>query len=180
MLADLYPSYNFPTAAKENTCKGNLTMRDLMRARELTSSKDLFVSMIKHSLESSKEGGPLVVFTAFRMHIIYMASFNTEYANHARESIDWDNFVANTLEAAAITRESDLLPEDPLARARAQLIKAVKNNDSRVSRIHRRPMAVTLTERSNEILEKIINAYYALTIRNLLIKQNKNKNKINK
>lgn len=156
MLADLYPSYNFPTAAKENICKGNLTMRDLMRARELTSSKDLFISMIKHSLESSKEGGPLVVFTAFRMHIIYMASFNTEYANHARESIDWDNFVANTLEAAAITRESDLLPEDPLARARVQLIKAVKNNDSRVSRIHRRPMAVTLTERSNEILEKII------------------------
>jgi len=156
MLADLYPLCSFPNATKENIRKGNLTMRDLMRARELTSSKDTFVSLIKQSLDSSKEGGPLVVFTAFRMHVIYMASFNTEYAKCANWSIGWDEFVDNTLEAAAIIRESDLLPEDPLARARAQLIKAVKNNDSRVARIHRRPMSVTLTERTNEVLEKII------------------------
>jgi len=154
MFADLYPSSSFKE--RETDRKGFLTMRDLMRARELTSSKDVFISMMQQSLMESKEGGPLVVFTAFRMHIIYMASMNPAYAQGARASIDWDDFVANTLESAAIIRESDLLPDDPLARARAQLIKAVKNNNSRVARIHRRPLAVTLTERANEILEKVI------------------------
>lgn len=182
MLAGLYPGDD----------RSVLTMRDLMRAKQLTGSKDEFVRMLQpcdpppavlcdpppappegdhndddnHTLipdsasggvgVGDENGGPLVVFTAFRMHIIYMASFNPVYVETARECLDWDRFVENTLESAELIRESDLLPADPLARARALLVKTVKNPNARVGRIRRRSLAVTLTDRTNEILEKVI------------------------
>jgi hypothetical protein len=147
MLAGLYPGDD----------RTDLTMRDLMRARELTQSKTTFVAALKPPPSSPCEnGGPLVVFTAFRLHIIYMASFNPTYVECARECIDWDHFVENTRESAHLIRSSDLIPSDPFERARTKMIKTIKNSNSRVSRIRRRSLAVTLTKETNEVLEKLI------------------------
>lgn len=147
MLAGLYPGDD----------RSDLTMRDLMRAKQLVQTKESLISMLQPPIGSAcKNGGPLVVFTAFRLHIIYMASFNPTYVECARECIDWDNFVENTKESAALIRSSDLIPEDPFERARTKMIKTIKNSNARVSRIRRRSLAVTLTKESNEILEKLI------------------------
>jgi hypothetical protein len=165
MLAGLYPGDDTSV----------LTMRDLMRAKQLTSSKEEFVNMLQpvsappHERNNddanmfAEHGGPLVVFTAFRLHIVYMASFNPLYVETARACIDWDRFVENTLESAELIRESDLLPADALARARALLVKTVKNPNARVARIRRRSLAVTLTDRTNEILDRtVIKIYHTL------------------
>lgn len=150
MLAGLYPG--------DDTTQ--LTMRDLMRAKQLTSDKELFIGMlssISSSDDNDEDGAPLVVRTAFRMHIIYMASFSNVYMETANECLDWERFVENTRHSAELIRTSDLLPAvDPLARARTLLVKTVKTPSARVGRIRRRSLAVTLTERTNEILEKII------------------------
>lgn len=148
MLAALYPG------------DGNrieLTMRDLIRAKHLVQTKETFISMLEPGTSAPcKNGGPLIIAIAFRLHIIYMASFNPTYVQHARECIDWNYFVENTKEAAALIRESDLIPEDPLERARTRILKIVKNSNLRVSRIRRYSCAVTLTARINEVLEKVI------------------------
>lgn len=147
MLAGLYPGDN----------REALTMRDLMRAKELSENKELFLSMLNPPPPYLfANGGPLVVFTAFRLHIIYMASFNPTYVECARGCIDWDSFVQNTRDSAQIIRESDLLPEDAFERARTKMVKTIKNSNSRVSRIRRRSLPVTLTKETNEVLEKLI------------------------
>ena len=147
MLAGLYPGDD----------RTGLTMRDLMRAKQLVQTKESLISMLQPPVGSAcKNGAPLVVFTAFRLHIIYMASLNPTYVECARECIDWDNFVENTKESAALIRSSDLIPEDPFERARTKMIKTIKNSNARVSRIRRRSLAVTLTKESNEVLEKLI------------------------
>jgi hypothetical protein len=147
MLAGLYPGDD----------REALTMRDLMRAKELSENKELFLSMLNPPPPYLfANGGPLVVFTAFRLHIIYMASFNPTYVECARACIDWDSFVQNTRDSAQIIRESDLLPEDAFERARTKMVKTIKNSNSRVSRIRRRSLPVTLTKETNEVLEKLI------------------------
>lgn len=147
MLAGLYPGDD----------RSELTMRDLMRAKELTQNKETFITALNPPpLAPCQNGGPLVVFTAFRLHIIYMASFNPTYVECARECIDWDHFVENTRESAQLIRSSDLIPNDPFERARTKMIKTIKNSNARVSRIRRRSLAVTLTKETNEVLEKLI------------------------
>jgi hypothetical protein len=147
MFAGLYPGDS----------RDALTMRDLMRAKQLTQTKESFIAMIDpNTHHSSPNGGPLVIFTAFRLHIIYMASLNPLYVQCASASIDWDNFVQSTHESAQLIRESDLIPEDPLERARAHMIKLVKNSNGRVARIRRRTLAITLAEKTNDVLEKLI------------------------
>lgn len=148
MLAALYPG---------DGNRKELTMRDLMRAKHLTQTKETFISMLEPGPAAPcKNGGPLIIAVAFRLHMIYMASFNPTYVDHARECIDWDYFVENTKEAAALIRESDLIPEDPLERARNRILKVVKNSNLRVSRIRRYSCAITLTYRLNEVLQKLI------------------------
>lgn len=60
-------------------------------------------------------GGPLVLFTVFRLHILYMASFNPQYIEHARKCIDWDYFEQDVMRLSGIIRSQNLFPEDPFA-----------------------------------------------------------------
>ncbi len=158
MLANLYPG--------ELACKSaNLIMRDLMRIKELTDSKELLIAAITANqlgfngvtkkVEGSN-GGPLVVFTVFRLHILYMASFNDQYVEHARRCIDWDYFKKDVLKLADVVRTQSLFADDPFARARMQLSKTVKSPHSKVHRLRRRSMAICLMDQMNETLEKTI------------------------
>jgi hypothetical protein len=150
-LANLYPG---ELRTSSELCA--LGMRDLVRIRELVDSPDLLIGAMNPTNKAFKNGGPLVVFTIFRMHILYMASFNEQYARHARACIDWDYFKRDVLSLASIVRSHSLFAADPFAQARAQLSKTVKSPHSRVHRLRRRSMAVTLMEHFNDTLEKTI------------------------
>lgn len=158
MLTGLYPGeFN-------GTLNGGLTlcMRDLLRIKQLTSSKDLLTAAISAQdptspgVPSGANGAPLVVFIVFRLHILYMASLNPTYIHHAEKCIDWTYFKSNTIELASIVRSTSLFPEDPFAQARKQLSKTVKSPHSRVHRWRKHSMAVCLTEHLNNALEKTI------------------------
>lgn len=155
MLAGLYP--DDLGAAHPN---GNLLMlRDLLRIRELTSSKMMLLSAISADTPSGTpgaNGGPLVVFIAFRLHILYMASLNPTYKMDAEKCIDWEYFHQNTVELANIIRGTSLFPDDPFAQARKQLSKTVKSPHSRVHRFRRKSKAEILKDYTNEALEKTI------------------------
>lgn len=151
MLAGLYPG--------ELSGAGAVGMRDLLRIKELTSSKEMLMNAINCSTvpqQAGANGGPLVVFVAFRLHILYMASHNPTYVEFAEKCLDWNYFKKNTIELAAIIRGTSLFPEDPFSQARKQLSKTVKSPHSRVHRLRRRSKAVCLMEHLNEALEKTI------------------------
>lgn len=161
LLANLYPD--------ELYCKeATMGMRDLLRAKQLTDSKELLISALtakqpgfkngpaERGANTGANGGPLVVFTVFRMHILYMASFNEQYVGQAKRCIDWDYFKQDVLKLADIIRVQSLFPDDPFAQARKQLSKTVKSPHSRVHRLRRRSMAICLMDQFNETLEKTI------------------------
>jgi hypothetical protein len=155
MLAGLYPD-DMGAAHPQGS---PLHMRDLLRIRELTSSKDTLMKVI--SMESpagtpGSSGGPLVVFVAFRLHILYMVSLNPTYQMDAEQCVDWAYFRQNTVELANLIRSTSLFPEDPFAQARKLLSKTVKSPNSRVNRFRRRSRAEMLKEHTNTALEKTI------------------------
>lgn len=152
MLANLYPG---------ELGDGPMpTFRELLRAHEITSSKQLLLSALKESASAGKgdgiQGGPLVVFVAFRLHILYMASHNPSYVDQARKCIDWDHFWESTIDLANMIRETSLFPDDPFAQARKQLGKTIKNPNAKVHRFKGRSQTVAITAHMNATLEKII------------------------
>ncbi len=153
LLADMYPA----------PCGGGggrapPSMRALLRAKELTDSKELLTAAIDVGQRNvATNGGPLVVFTIVRAHIVYMASTNEQYTQQARRCIDWDYFVRDTMDLAAILRAHPLFAAvDPFAQARASLSKTVKSPNTRVHRLRKRSMSIALTDRFNDMLEKVM------------------------
>lgn len=153
MLADLYPR----TSGDDDLSRS--TFRHLLRARELTASKEAMCDALRGPAGGvSANGAPLVVFVAFRLHILYMASFNrSTYVEGAAKCIDWDYFEQNTLELARLIRESSLFSaEDPFAQARAQLSRTVKNPSARIHRFRNHSEAMTVADQMNRIERAII------------------------
>lgn len=148
MLANLYPG------ALYNDEGPLLKMRDLLRIRELTANKDVLMSVLNTPV--SDNGGPLVVLTIFRMHILYMASFNEQYVEQARRCIEWDSYYKDVLKLRNIVCAFSLFPQDPFAQARKELGKTVKSPHSKVHRLRRRSIAVCLMDFFNETFEKTI------------------------
>lgn len=152
MLANLYPG--------ELACKTNtMTMRDLMRVKQLTDSRELLLAAMTANQGKKAEGangGPLVVFTVFRLHILYMASFNPQFVEHAKKCIDWEYFKRDVLKLADIVRSQNLFPDDPFSRARMQLSKTVKSPHSKVHRLRRKSLSICLMDQLNDALEKTI------------------------
>ncbi len=159
---------NQPLAGDLYCREAKISMRDLLRAKQLTDSKELLISALtakqpgfkngpaERGANTGANGGPLVVFTVFRLHILYMASFNEQYVEQAKRCIDWDYFKQDVLKLADIIRGQSLFPDDPFAQARKQLSKTVKSPHSRVHRLRRRSMAICLMDQFNETLEKTI------------------------
>jgi hypothetical protein len=148
MLANLYPG------ALYNEEGPLLKMRDLLRIRELTANKNVLMSVLNTPV--SDNGGPLVVLTIFRMHILYMASFNEQYVEQARRCIEWDSYYKDVLKLRNIVCAFSLFPPDPFAQARKELGKTVKSPHSKVHRLRRRSVAVCLMDCFNETFEKTI------------------------
>lgn len=154
MLAGLYPGDLGAASAPQG-----LTMRDLLRIKELTSSKRMLMDAISADSPAGTpgaNGGPLVVFIAFRLHMLYMVSLNPTYRADAEQCIDYAHFYENTVELANLIRATSLFPEDAFAQARKQLSKTVKSPHSRVHRFRRKSKAETLKDYCNDALEKTI------------------------
>ncbi len=160
MLAGLYPG----KLAALQTCIG---MRELLRVKELCSNKELLCRVLSvHQPKcdknvadkpGSKNGGPLIVWTIFRNHIVYMASHNPSYVrDFARHYVDWDYFEKDVIKLSHIIRSFDLFSDDPFAQARMQLSKTIKSPNAIVHRLRRKSLALSLVEHANETLEKVV------------------------
>lgn len=147
MMADLYPG-------KLASTRQRLSMRDLIRVRELTDSKE---RMINAFTEGGKDpGGPLVIFTAFRLHILHLAQSDEEYLHQAHECIDWNYFISDTAMLAEIIREHHFFSEDVFAQARQHLSKNFKSSQSHVFRMHRTTLPVNISSQLNGVFKKVI------------------------
>lgn len=160
MLAGLYPG----RLAALQTC---ISMRELLRVRELCANKELFCRVISihqprcddnvADKAGSKNGGPLIIWTIFRNHIIYMASHNPGYVrDFARHYVDWDYFERDVVKLSHIIRSFDVFADDPFAQARMQLSKTIKSPNAVVHRLRRKSLALSLVEHANETLEKCV------------------------
>lgn len=155
-LAGLYPGKLAPT-------KNKLGMRELLRIKELTGSRDkLMAALTKdqpkfgNTATGNNNGGPLIMFTPFRLYVLYMASFNPHYVEMARRCINWDYFETDAIDLADIIREQNLFPDDPFAQARKRLSKTAKSPSSKVHRFRRKSKAITIMEQMNTTLEKTV------------------------
>jgi hypothetical protein len=146
MLANLYPG---ELAAPH----GQLSMRDLLRIKELTDDRPALMEALAVR-EPSPNGASLIAFTIFRLHIIHMASFNAQYVERATACVDWAFFKADSIKLANLVRQHRLFGADCMATARLHLGKTVKTPNARVHRMRRRSAAVTLMDHFNEKLEK--------------------------
>ncbi len=103
------------------------------------------------------DGGPLLVYIVFRQHAIYMSQRNPIYAHYAKKVLpDWDQFVQNTANLARLIQNSNLLPDDPFARARASLSVAAKKANAHVHRIRRHSAAFTIAAHMNKSMQVVI------------------------
>jgi hypothetical protein len=138
------------------------SMRELLRIRELTSSKERMLRALtinqsafsKEGDTTGSNGGSIVATTFFSLYVVYMASFNPWYEAEARRCIAWDMFKLRTIEYANEMRTHDLFPDDPFGQARRRMAKTVKNYMSKVHRWHKHPMARTIAEVLDHWVEK--------------------------
>ena len=148
MLAGLYPgelgSFSTPYTG----------MRDLLRIKELTDHKTLLLDALSAGGSPASGGGPLVLFTVFAMHIVYMASKNAQYVEQAKRCIDWDNYKREVIHLCNIVRGNKLFSADPFKQARIQLNKTVKSPNTHVHRLRAASLEMMLSEQCKEHLEK--------------------------
>lgn len=177
MLANLYPG---DLAGPYD----RLGMRSLLRIHELCNNRDMLMGILLAQQPGMKDllvriqespdpflmqvaragkppsggsnGGPLIVATMFRLHILYMGSFNPVYVKRARALIDWDYHKRDAVRLANIIRQHGLWAQDAFAQVRIDLGKTVKSPHSHVHRIRKHSVPVTLRERMDEAVEKVI------------------------
>lgn len=162
LLANLYPG----DLATHET---RISMRDLLRIKELTESQELLLQALVAKqagivpgaaavqTDNSSNGGPLIMSTIFRMHILYMTDDMEHYKDQARRcNVDWDYTRTDTIKLASYIRDHHLFADDPFAPARMQLSKTVKSPNARVHRLRKKSLANSLADQCNEIFEKRI------------------------
>lgn len=133
-------------------------MKDLLVRKELKESNDVFLQQVTRAGKpgGGSNGGPLIVSTMFRLHILYMGSFNPVYVERARKLIDWDYHKKDAVRLANIIRQHGLWAQDAFAQVRIDLGKTVKSPHSHVHRIRKHSVVVTLRERMDDAIEKVI------------------------
>lgn len=136
-------------------------MGEIWIREELKTSRDPFIQMLRPNANRPKtgvaaNGGPLIVATMFRMHILYMGHFNPTYVEQARRLIDWDYHKAEAVRLSSLIRQRGLFAQDAFAQARAELSKTVKSPHSHVHRIRRHSIPMMVQEKMNDVLEKLI------------------------
>jgi hypothetical protein len=137
-------------------------MKEIWDRPEIKNSKDPFLQKLA-ATKSSKapggaaaNGGPLIVATMFRMHILYMGSMNSVYVEQARTLIDWDYHKTEAVRLSSLIRQRGLYAQDAFAQARAELSKTVKSPHSHVHRIRRHSVPMMIQEKMDDLLEKNI------------------------
>lgn len=136
-------------------------MTKLLAKIEAQGTQDPFLRQVIEEAKTGgkragSNGGPLIVRTLFRLHILYMGSFNDAYVERARALIDWDYHKADAVRLANVVRSHSLFAHDAFAQARVDLSRTVKSPNSHVHRIRRRSVSVMLREKMDETLEKVI------------------------
>lgn len=117
MLAGMYPGD-----------KERPKMKALLRIRQLTDALTAKNILNDALAKGEYDGSALVVFTAFRRYVLYLAQENVHYVEEADKCIDWGVLQTDTIIRAELIRGSNLFPDDPFARARVLLTKMHKNN----------------------------------------------------
>jgi hypothetical protein len=151
LLANLY----FPFYSEE--AERVLTMRQLLRIRDLCNDKELLISSLTpaNAREQGANGAPLVMTSFFRMHIHFIALRNPQYIEVASKFIDWNHFLQDTLKIANVVRSFPLFAENnPFGAARLQLSKTVKSPQSQIYRLKRHSCSLMISEHCNTLLEK--------------------------
>ena len=178
-LASLYPHYLTDDPRERN----QLSMRDLLRIKDITDSKERVIQAITAKQAGFEQfvggnggavgpgvaaeggvvgksagasGGPLIVHSVFRLHTLFMAHLNPIYIYTAKQCIDWDYFWNNSIRLADIIREHDMFADDAFALARKELSKTVKSPHSKVHRIRKFSKAVCIMRLLRETLLKVI------------------------
>lgn len=141
-------------------------MKEIWDRREIRTSTDPFLQKMaagpaggassKGGGSVAANGGPLIVATMFRMHILYMGSFNAVYVAQARQLIDWDYHKGEAVRLSSLIRQRGLYAQDAFAQARTELSKTVKSPHSHVHRIRRHSVPMMVQEKMDDLLEKSI------------------------
>jgi len=145
-------------------------MRKLLRIKELCENRTLLLNALTRSTESTKaqtkeekkrvkkdrEDNCLVVFTAFRLYVLHMASYNPHYVEYANYFINWESFHEETNNMAGEIRRSNLYTEDVFQEARILLARANKAKKREVYRYRKVSCAATMLYECNQILEKVV------------------------
>lgn len=137
-------------------------MKEIWERKEIKESKDPFLQRLaaetttKKSAAVAANGGPLIVATMFRMHLLYMGSFNSVYVEQARTLIDWDYHKQEAVRLSSLIRQRGLFAQDAFAQARTELSKTVKSPHSHVHRIRRHSIPMMVQEKMDDLLEKNI------------------------
>ncbi len=166
-LASLYPHFLTEDPRERN----QLSMRDLLRIKELTDSKQEVIKAIVAKQagfgnavggggvvgkSAGASGGPLIVYSLFRLHTLYMASLHPIYVHTAKMCIDWEYFSENSIRLADIIREHEMFGSDAFALARKELSKTVKSPHSKVHRIRKFSKPVCIMRLLRETLLTVI------------------------
>lgn len=148
MLANLYPGDMFCTEALH-------TMRHLCRIKELCDNRERLMTALQQRSEDSKGGGPLVMYSIIRMHILFMAEHSKDlYVEQAQQCIDWNAFKQDVIKLANMIRTQSLYAEDAFGTARKLLSKTVKSPQARVHRMRKHSRGVFIADYFNEVFEK--------------------------
>lgn len=146
LLAGMYPG---------DKCRPS--MKELLRIKQLTDPGTA-IELLNAALTIGEyDGSALIMFTAFRRYIIYMAKDNVHYVEEANKCIDWAILETDTLKRAELIRSSNLFPADPFGRARILLTKMHKNNSKlEVYRYRSMSCIKMLAAHCNNMLEKTV------------------------
>lgn len=155
LLANLYPGRFRLSCAQ--------TMQDLVRVKELTCNPQLMVQVLSAKLvgidkssfdpiTGGSAGGPLILHTIIRMHMLYMISLNPLYRQYLDRHIKWGNFETQVLKMATTILSHGYNAQDPFALARRELSK--KNVEWELYRMRIWIPSVSLMRKFNEPLEK--------------------------
>ena len=146
MLAGMYPGD-----------KGRPQMQELLRIRQITDTASAKTRLTDALQIGEYEGSALIVFSAFRRYMIYMADENVHYTTSADRCIDWSIFRSDTIIRAELIRGSNLLPNDVFGRARI-LITKMDTNTSKVDVYRYRKISCIkmIAYHCNTMLEKLV------------------------
>jgi hypothetical protein len=150
-------------------CDNKNVLLDALTRRKAEEQANGNAQILKR-IQKERENNCLIVFTAFRLYIIHMASYNPHYVEYANEFINWDAFEKETFAMGDIIRGTNLFCEDVFAEARCLLKKTNKNDKREVYRFRKYSCESAMLFETNQILEKVVypnTVYYTNEIKDL-------------